>query len=141
MVGPMTLPTGSPFDLTGHVALITGGNGGLLQNRRDASTYLPLDQLDPAIFFTIDTMKVGSISPPLPYRTEDGKDAVRILYLKSNSAPHQANLDEDYQKIAAAALNQKKNKALDAWFVLNRGTVYLEVDPEYAGCQLLNSIN
>ncbi|WP_246289465.1 peptidylprolyl isomerase [Hymenobacter terrestris] len=120
---------------------LTSGNGGLLQNRRDASTYLPLDQLDPAIFFTIDTMKVGSISPPLPYRTEDGKDAVRILYLKSNSPPHQANLDDDYQKIAAAALNQKKNKALDAWFALNRGTVFLEVDPEYAGCQLLNSIN
>ncbi|SDY53913.1 peptidylprolyl isomerase [Hymenobacter psychrophilus] len=120
---------------------LTSGNGGLLQNRRDASTYLPLDQLDPAIFFTIDTMKVGSISPPLPYRTEDGKDAVRILYLKSNSPPHQANLNDDYQKIAAAALNQKKNKALDAWFALNRGTVYLEVDPEYAGCQLLNSIN
>ncbi|NVO30979.1 peptidylprolyl isomerase [Hymenobacter sp. P5342] len=120
---------------------LTSGNGGLIQNRRDASTYLPLDQLDPAIFFTIDTMKVGSISPPLPYRTEDGKDAVRILYLKSNSPPHQANLNDDYQKIAAAALNQKKNKALDAWFALNRGTVFLEVDPEYAGCQLLNSIN
>ena len=120
---------------------LTSGNGGLLQNRRDASTYLPLDQLDPAIFFIIDTMKVGSVTPPLPYRTDDGKDAVRILYLKSNSPPHQANLDDDYQKIAAAALNQKKNKALDAWFALNRGTVYLEVDPEYAGCQLLNSIN
>ena len=120
---------------------LTSGNGGLLQNRRDGSTYLPLDQLDPAIFFTIDTMKVGSVTPPLPYRTDDGKDAVRILYLKSNSPPHQANLDDDYQKIAAAALNQKKNKALDTWFALNRGTVYLEVDPEYAGCQLLNSIN
>ncbi|RFP63900.1 peptidylprolyl isomerase [Hymenobacter lapidiphilus] len=120
---------------------LTSGNGGLFQNRRDASTYLPLDQLDPAIFFTIDTMKVGSVSMPLPYRTEDGKDAVRILYLKSNSPPHQANLNDDYQKIAAAALNQKKNKALDAWFALNRGTVFLEVDPEYAGCQLLNSIN
>ncbi|WP_426493115.1 peptidylprolyl isomerase [Hymenobacter sp. 102] len=120
---------------------ISGGNGGMLINRRDESTYLPLDQLDPAIFFTIDTMKVGSITPPLPYRTDDGKDAVRILYLKANRPPHQANFDDDYQKIAAAALNEKKNKALDAWFAQNRGTVYLEVDPEYAGCQLLNSVN
>ncbi|UOQ78399.1 peptidylprolyl isomerase [Hymenobacter sp. 5516J-16] len=118
---------------------LTSGNGGLLQNRRDASTYLPLDQVDPAIFFTIDTMKVGSITPPLPYRTDDGKEAVRILWLKSNTAPHQANLTDDYQKIAAAALNEKKNKALDAWFAQNRGTVYLEVDPEYSGCRLLNS--
>lgn len=55
----------------------TSGNGGLLQNRQDGGNYLPLDKLDPAIFFTIDTMKVGSITPPLPYRTDDGKDAVR----------------------------------------------------------------
>ena len=25
----MTLPAGSPFDLTGHVALVTGGNSGI----------------------------------------------------------------------------------------------------------------
>ncbi|WP_400193567.1 peptidylprolyl isomerase [Hymenobacter sp. B81] len=117
----------------------SGANGGLLANRADGSSFLPLDQLDPAIFFTIDTMKVGSITAPLPYRTDDGKDAVRIIWLKSNTPPHQANLKDDYQKIAAAALNEKKNKALDAWFLKNRGTVYLEVDPEYSGCSLLSA--
>ncbi|GAB2951056.1 peptidylprolyl isomerase [Hymenobacter coalescens] len=116
----------------------SSGNGGLLQNRRDGSSYLPLDQLDPAIFFTIDTMKVGSISKPLPYRTDDGKDAVRIIWLKSNTPPHQANLKDDYQKISTAALNQKKNKALDEWFLRNRGTVFIEVDPEFAGCKVLD---
>ncbi|GAA4376758.1 peptidylprolyl isomerase [Hymenobacter koreensis] len=116
----------------------TGANGGLLANRRDGGSRLPLDQLDPAIFFTIDTMKVGSITPPMPYRTDDGKDAVRILWLKSNTPPHQANLKDDYQKIATAALNEKKNKALDAWFLKNRGTVYLEVDPEFSGCSVLS---
>jgi peptidyl-prolyl cis-trans isomerase SurA len=115
----------------------SSGNGGLLQNRQDGSSRLPLDKLDPAIFFTIDTMKVGHITPPLPYRTDDGKDAMRILWLKSNTPPHQANLQDDYQKIAAAALNEKKNKALDEWFAKNRGTVYLEVAPEYAQCKVL----
>ena len=66
-------------------------------------------------------MKVGSITPPMPYRTDDGKDAMRIIWLKSNTPPHQANLNDDYQKIAAAALNEKKNKALDEWFKKNRG--------------------
>jgi peptidyl-prolyl cis-trans isomerase SurA len=116
---------------------VSGSNGGLLQNRQDGGTRLPLDKLDPAIFFTIDTMKVGHITPPLPYRTDEGKDAMRILWLKSNTAPHQANLQDDYQKIAAAALNEKKNKALDEWFAKNRGTVYLEVAPEYAQCKVL----
>jgi peptidyl-prolyl cis-trans isomerase SurA len=113
-------------------------NGGLLANRQDGGSRLPLDKLDPAIFFTIDTMKVGHITTPLPYRTDDGKDAMRILWLKSNTAPHQANLQEDYQKIASAALNDKKNKALDQWFLKNRGTVYLEIDPEYAQCKVLD---
>ena len=116
----------------------TSSNGGLLANRQDGGSRLPLDKLDPAIFFTIDTMKVGHITPPLPYRTDDGKDAMRILYLKSNTAPHQANLDDDYQKIAAAALSEKKSKILDQWFVKNRGTVYLEVVPEYAQCKVLD---
>ena len=117
----------------------SSGNGGLLKNRQDGGSRLPLDKLDPAIFFTIDTMKVGRITPPLPYRTDDGKDAMRIIWLKSNTAPHQANLEQDYQKIAAAALSEKRTKALDEWFAKNRGTVYLEVAPEYAQCKVLDA--
>ena len=116
----------------------SSGNGGLLQNRQDGGSRLPLDKLDPAVFFTIDTMKVGNITPPLPYRTDDGKDAMRIIWLKSNTPPHQANLQQDYQKIASAALNEKRNKALDEWFLKNRGTVYLEIAPDYAQCKVLD---
>ncbi|NML67356.1 peptidylprolyl isomerase [Hymenobacter sp. RP-2-7] len=115
----------------------TSGNGGLLANRQDGGSKLPLDKLDPAIFFTIDTMKVGHITPPLAYRTDDGKDAMRILYLKSNTPPHQANLLDDYQKISQAALNEKKSKALEEWYEKNRNTVYLEVAPDYAQCKVL----
>ncbi len=32
----MTLPAGSPFDLTGHVAVVTGGNGGIGLGMADA---------------------------------------------------------------------------------------------------------
>jgi peptidyl-prolyl cis-trans isomerase SurA len=119
----------------------SGANGGLLSNREDGSSYLPLDKLDPAIFFTIDTMKVGHITPPMPYRTDDGKDAVRIIWLKSNTAPHQANFKDDYQKLSQATLAEKKNKALDEWFRQNRSSVYIEVDPQYTGCKLLDATN
>jgi len=117
----------------------TSGNGGLLANRQDGGSRMPLDKLDPAIFFVIDTMKVGHITPPMPYRTDDGKEAMRILYLKSNTPPHQANLLDDYQKISQAALAQKKNRALDDWYEKNRNTVYLEVAPEYTECKVLTA--
>jgi peptidyl-prolyl cis-trans isomerase SurA len=118
---------------------VSSANGGLLANRQDGGSRLPLDKLDPAIFFTIDTMKVGHITPPLPYRTDDGKDAMRILYLKSNIPPHQANLTDDYQKISQAALAQKKSRALDEWYDKNRNSVYLEVAPEYDSCKVLTA--
>jgi len=44
-----------------------------------------MDKMNPGIFFTIDTHERHGITKPLPYRTEDGKQAMR-LYLKTNLA-------------------------------------------------------
>ncbi|WP_239022864.1 peptidylprolyl isomerase [Pontibacter mangrovi] len=115
----------------------TKDNGGMLSNRATGFTYIPMDQVDPAIFFVIDTMEVGDISEPIAYTTPDGKEAMRIIYLKSKTQPHQANLDDDYQKIASAALNQKRSKAVNEWFKKNINSVYIEIDPEYQDCNLL----
>ncbi|MFD3000256.1 peptidylprolyl isomerase [Pontibacter toksunensis] len=112
----------------------TKDNGGMIIGGRSGSTYIPMDQVDPSIFFVIDTMQVGEISKPIPYTTEDGKEAVRIIYLKGKSKPHLANLTDDYQRISNAALAEKRNKAVDEWFRKNIDTVFIEIDPEYQGC-------
>lgn len=114
----------------------TKDNGGSISSRA-GTTYIPMDQVDPSIFFVIDTMEVGEISKPIQYRTEDGREAVRIVKLISKSTPHQANLKDDYPKIAAAALNDKKSRAVDEWFRKNIDTVYIEIDPEYQDCKAL----
>src|SRR5690606_23066945 len=46
----------------------TKGNGGFFSDR-DSNTRLLVDELDPVIFFTVDTMKVGNVSRPIVYRT------------------------------------------------------------------------
>lgn len=115
----------------------TKDNGGLMINPRDRSSRIPLDLVDPNVFFIIDTMEVGSITPPMPYRTEDGKQAMRVIYLKSKTPPHQANLKDDYQKLAAAALNEKKIKAYRTWFEKNKNTVFIDIDPAYNKCDIL----
>lgn len=114
----------------------TKDNGGMMTNRA-GNTYIPMDQVDPAIFFVIDTMQVGNISEPIPFRMEDGSEAARIIYLKAKSRPHQANMKDDYPRIAQAALNEKKGKAVDAWFKENFDTVFIEIDPEYQDCDAL----
>lgn len=118
----------------------TKDNGGMLTSRATGSTYTPMDQVDPAIFFVIDTMQVGDISKPVPFTTPDGKEAMRIIYLKSKTQPHLANLEDDYQKIANAALAQKRSKAVNEWFKKNIGTVYIDVDPEYQDCSGLQQL-
>jgi peptidyl-prolyl cis-trans isomerase SurA len=103
----------------------------------DGGTKVSIKDLDPVVYFAIDTMKLGHISKPISYRTDDGKDAVRILYFKTKLSPHAANLTDDWHRIQAAALAEKKDKALDGWFYKARADVFINVDPAYKGCGIL----
>jgi peptidyl-prolyl cis-trans isomerase SurA len=115
----------------------TKTNGGFFSDRDNNSRML-VDELDPVVFFNIDTMKVGHISKPIAYRTDDGKDAVRILYYKSRIPPHQASLEDDWTRIQAATLNQKKERALQKWFEKARKDVFINIDPAYDQCGILD---
>lgn len=114
----------------------TKGQGGFFTDA-DGGTRISIKEIDPVVYFTIDTMKIGNISRPIRYRTDDGKDAVRILFFKTKLPPHQANLKDDWHRIQAAALAEKKDKALDKWFNKARGDVFISIDPEYNFCHLL----
>jgi len=116
----------------------TKNNGGLFMDESTRSARIPTENLDPIIFFTIDTMKVGNISSILPYRTADNKEALRILYYKSKLKPHEANLKDDFQKISFATLQSKKAEAIDGWFEKTRSELFITIDPEYEDCDLLS---
>jgi len=116
----------------------TAEAGGLLQDRNTGLGFLTLDaSMDPALYFAIDTMKVGDVSLPISYRMEDGSSAMRILWYKSKSEPHTANLRDDYEKIAQIVLSNKRNNALEEWFKKAQGDVYISVEPEYKDCKIL----
>ena len=104
----------------------------------DGGTKLNVDELDPVVFFKLDSMKVGEISNPIAYRTDDGKDAVRIIYYKSRTAPHEASLQADWHRIQVAALGEKKNRILQKWFEKARLDVFISIDPAYEFCGILN---
>ena len=115
----------------------TKGNGGFFSDR-DGGLNLTVDELDPIVFFKLDSMKIGEISEPITYRTDEGKDAVRILYYKARVAPHQASLEDDWTKIQAATLNEKKDKILQKWFQKARADVFINIDPAYDNCGILD---
>ena len=113
------------------------GRGGYFTDE-EGGTKISIKELDPVVYFTIDTMKEGGISKPIVYRTEDFKDAVRILYFKQRLPPHQANLKEDWHRIQAAALSQKKDKVMDKWFTKARQDVFIKIDPAYKNCEIVD---
>ena len=114
----------------------TSGNGGFFSDANGAMK-VSVEVLDPTLFFTIDTMKVGNVTPPIEFKMRDGKDASRILYYKERIAPHQANLQQDYQKLKAATLANKRNNIMSDWFKDARDEVYIKIDDEYEYCNIL----
>lgn len=117
--------------------MATKGNGGFYTDQ-EGGTRVPYKELEPGIYFAIDTMNVGNISKPLVYRTEDQKEAVRIIFYKSKTPPHELSLKEDWNKLQTATLNEKKNGILNKWFNKVRQDVFISIDPTYDLCGILN---
>ena len=115
--------------------------GGVLMDASTGTNRLAYDgTMDPALFFALDSMKVGTISTPIPFRTDDGRSAVRILYFKAKHPPHFANLKDDYQKLAQITLSRKKNNAIEKWFMKAKDDVFIFIDEEYKDCRILADV-
>ncbi|MCS6832773.1 MAG: peptidylprolyl isomerase, partial [Flammeovirgaceae bacterium] len=54
--------------------------------------------------------------------------------------PHEANLKDDYQKLYTAALNAKKDEALEKWLKKAVREVVIDIDDEYAHCNILKEL-
>jgi len=116
--------------------IATKGRGGYFTDQ-DGGIRVSMREIDPVVYLAVDTMKLGSISKSLAYRTEEGKEAVRILYFKAKIPPHQANLDDDWHRIQSAALAEKKDKIIEKWFKKSRQDVFINIDPSYSYCKIL----
>ena len=113
-------------------------NGGMMlnaENVQSRSTFIPTDKLDPALFLTIDTMKVGTISNPSSFASPAGQQGYRFVFLKSRIGPHKASLEQDYPKIKDAAYEDEVNKVVSAWFEKRRKSTFIKIDPEYSICK------
>ncbi len=118
----------------------TADAGGLLRDAQSGSARLAMDgTMEYSLFTMLDTMKVGTITVPLSYRTEDGKSAMRVLYYKSRVNPHTADFKLDFEKLQNIVLTNKKNHAIDEWFRKSVNDVFITVDPEFQACRIFGT--
>lgn len=102
-------------------------------------TYCTIDQLDKDLVTALKDIQPGTYSQPMAYTDERGKKAVRIIYLKSRSEPHRENMKDDYNKIAARALEIKQQEAVEKWFTAKIPTFYLQIDEDFDHCDQLKT--
>lgn len=108
--------------------------GGLLLNPYNGSTRFEASQLDQQVSFLVDKMAVGELSDPVPMKTEDGKDAYRLLMVKTKTEPHQANLRDDYSRVQEWALQAKKQKAVETWIGNKSKNAFVTIIDEFSTC-------
>ncbi|MFZ4400068.1 MAG: foldase protein PrsA [Bacteroidales bacterium] len=113
-------------------------NGGIMVNPNGGNSKFAADDIDPSLFFVIDKMKVGDISNPMIMSDNDGKQAYRIVYLKSRSSAHRANLKDDYDKIQNATLERAKAEAVKKWINTKIEKTYVKFFDSYKDCKFDN---
>jgi peptidyl-prolyl cis-trans isomerase SurA len=101
---------------------------------RDGSSYVTIDQLDKDMVIMLKDLRVGQYSQPTEYVDERGRKGVRIVYLQTKTEPHRENLKDDYDRISQRALEEKKNNALEEWFMKKITGYYIQVDDEFKSC-------
>ncbi len=117
----------------------TRNNGGLLVNPETGTTKLSPDKMDRLLFFQVDSMALNTVSMPLGMATAEGKQAYRLVMVKSKSAPHKANLKDDYQKIQEVALQQKQNELLSTWVENKKSVTYIHLNDTFGDCEMLKA--
>jgi peptidyl-prolyl cis-trans isomerase SurA len=114
---------------------------GLLINPYTGGTTFEAEQLDAQVSFTIEKMEVGELSNPVPMKTEDQKDAYRLLLLKEKTEPHKASLEQDYAKLQEWALQDKQRRLVDEWINAKARKTYIRINDRYKECAFTNEWN
>ena len=97
-----------------------------------------LKQVEPELYSNLQRMDVGMITEPMIYEDyEARKPGVRVIRLSEKSAPHRANLKDDFIVIKKAAENNKKEIEIEKWVKQIRPSVYIHIDQKYSFCDYI----
>jgi len=109
-------------------------NDGRMVNPATGNTFFEIGDLEPDVYFTVDTMKVEEISQPFEYRDQTGETLYRIVQLQSRTQPHVADLRQDYSKIKKAAIEAKQSEFISDWVRDKVDATYINLEASLKRC-------
>jgi peptidyl-prolyl cis-trans isomerase SurA len=110
-----------------------GTNGVVIEPNSNSARW-DMGDLEQQTFFVLDKLKVGEVSDPQLIVMPDGSKAYRIVQLLERSAPHRANLKDDYRMVQQAAEGKKRAEAVDKWVGERMLTTHVRIVPDYGDC-------
>ena len=113
-------------------------NDGRMVNQATGNTFFEVGDLDPDIFFAIDTLELGKLSEPFEFKAPGGETYYRVVQLQSRTSPHTANLEQDYSKIRQAAIDSKRNVFISDWIGSRIGDTFIRLEISPKVCPNLN---
>jgi peptidyl-prolyl cis-trans isomerase SurA len=113
----------------------TRANGGTMVNDASGSTKFAIDEMQPEVIKASQNLKEGEISAPFLMKDKNGKDVYRIVLLKKKTAPHRANLQDDYQTIQNMLIAKKRQDAMKNWVIEKQKSTYISIDKAWINCE------
>lgn len=113
-------------------------NDGRMMNPVTGNTFFEVADLDPDVYFAIDTLGIGETTAAFPFASPTGETMYRFVQLQSRTSPHRANLQQDYNKIMTATKDSKQNEYLSEWIESKVASTYILIDDRFKTCTNLS---
>src|SRR5690606_4616913 len=98
------------------------------------SQRIPFDYLEQDMAAVVSKMSPGEYTEPEIGYMQDGTPYYRIFYLKLETKPHVANLEQDWQRLQNMAIEKKKITVLEDWTTKKRKETYIYISSSYLSC-------
>jgi len=122
-----------------HSTAANAKQGGTVTNPNDGSGRLDKTLIDELYYNVgITGMDEGRISNAVPAKTDEQRDAYRIVRLNKKHPAHKANLTDDYDNIMNAALAAAKQRHLQKWAKRQLSNTYIHLADPYKDCVFKN---
>lgn len=108
----------------------TRNNGGLIVNPYTGTSKFQRDQLPPAVAKATNDLKLNELSSAFLDVT-GGKDAYKVIKIKSETKAHKANLSDDWSIFENMLTNKKQQKILNKWISEKQNKTYVHVDDSF----------
>lgn len=117
----------------------TRNNKGLMVNQKsegnnNGTPRFEMAELPQEVGKIVYTMKVGDVSKPFTMITDNQKEVVAIVKLKTRVDQHKANLSDDFQTLKSIVESRKRDELLHDWISKKQKSTYVRISDGWRNC-------